>query len=337
MTTPLRSTASLIEELVRSTGANDPAAAIRLKAQELIGLYVASFGEPTMPISVDVLASLRGIARSDELPVHSPDAELVPDGSGGVKMRVNPDLPETRQRFSVSHEVSHTFFPDYTTKAWCRTDARHRDREDPDQYLEMLCDIGATELLLPQPWFSTDAAAVTDASGLVQLATRYHASREATMRRFAETSAEPVAAVFFSWKLKPTQKGTVGRQEQGNLFAVTPEEEIRSALRLRIEYTATSEAFKAEGHFLPKDKSVENDGPLYQAASTGHPAEGECELDLGQASGKYRVWAIPLWTAEDELGANGENAVAAILRPISVRKPSRRKANSGGAKLFEEL
>lgn len=337
MTTPLRSTASLIEELVRSTGANDPAAAIRLKAQELIRLYVASFGEPAMPISVDVLASLRGIARSDELPLHSPDAELVPDGSGGVKMRVNPDLPETRQRFSISHEITHTFFPDYTTKAWCRTDARHRDRDDPDQYLEMLCDIGATELLFPQPWFSTDAAAVSDASGLAQLAAKYHASREATMRRFAETSAEPVAAVFLSWKLKPTQKGSVGRKDQGNLFGVTHEDEIRDALRLRIEYTAMSEAFKAEGHFLPKDKSVENEGPIYRAASTGRPADDECDLDLGQASGKYRVWAIPLWTADDQLGSNGENAVAAILRPVSVRKSSRRKANSGGARLFDEL
>lgn len=337
MTTPLRSTASLIEELVRSTGASDPAAAIRMRAQELIRLYVASFGEPAMPISVDVLASLRGIARSDELPLHSPDAELVPDGTGGVKMRVNPDLPETRQRFSVSHEISHTFFPDYTTKPWCRTDARHRDRDDPDQYLEMLCDIGATELLFPQPWFSTHAAAVADAAGLIQLATTYHASREATMRRFAETSSEPVAAVFFSWKLKPTQKRTVGRQDQGNLFGVTADEEIRDALRLRIEYTAMSDAFRADGHFLPKDKSVENDGPLYLAASTGRPAEGECQLDLGQASGKYRVWAIPLWTADDQLGSNGENAVAAILRPISVRKPQRRKKTSGGKNLlFEE-
>lgn len=337
MTTPLRSIASFIEELVRSTGTKDPVTAIRFKAEGLLRLYVAAFGEPTMPISVDVLASLRGIARSDELPLHSPDAELVPDGCGGVKMGVNPDLPETRQRSSVSHEISHTFFPDYTTKPKCRTDARHRDRDDPDQYLEMLCDIGATELLFPQPWFSSDAAAVTNANGLVQLAARYHAFREATMRRFAETSVEPVAAVFLSWKLKPTQKGTVGRREQGNLFGVTLEEEIRDALRLRIEYTATSEVFKAEGHFLPKDKSVENEGPLYRAASTGRPAEDECELDLGQVSGTYRVWAIPLWTADDQLGANGENSVVATLRPVSVRKALRRKIGGCGIKsLFEK-
>ena len=151
---------------------------------------------------------------------------------------------------------------------------------------------------------------------------------EATTRRYAETSTESVAALFLTWKLKPTQKTTAGRRDQGNLFGVTPEEEVRDALRLRIEYTAMSEAFKADGRFLPKDKSVENDGPIYLAASTGNPAEGECFLDLGQAAGTYRVWAIPLWTADDQLGSNRENRVAAILRPSTTCKTKRKQKDS---------
>ncbi len=336
MTQPARSTEALIKELVRSTGATDAPAAIRLKARELIDLYVASFGNPTMPISVDVLASLRGIGRSEELPLHSADAEIVPDGTGGVTMRVNLDRPETRQRFSVAHEISHTFFPDYTTKPWCRPDARYRDRNDPDEFLEMLCDIAAAELLFPQPWFSQDAAAITDAVGLLGLVTNYQASREATIRHYAETCSEPAVAVFFVWKLKPTQKPNVGRRDQRNLFGLSPEDEIRDAMRLRIEYTAASDTFKATGCFLPKDKSVENDGPLYQAASTGRPADGECFLDLGQAAGTYNIWAIPLWTAEDQLGANGENAVAAILRPMTICKSQRTKRTNDGPSLFAE-
>jgi hypothetical protein len=328
LTPPVRSTDALIKELVRSTGTTDAAAAIRLKAHELIELYVASFGAPTMPINVEALASLRGVSRSEELPLHSPDAELVPNGTGGVTMRVNPDRPDTRQRFSMAHEISHTFFPDYTTKRWCRTDARYRDRTDPDDYLEMLCDIAAAELLFPRPWFSADAATVADASGLVRLAMTYHASREATIRRYAETCSESVAAVFLTWKLKPTQKATVGRKDQGNLFGITPEEEVCEALRLRIEYTAVSAAFKADGHFLPKDKSVENDGPIYRAASTGNPAEGEYFLDFGQAAGAYRVWAVPLWTPDDQLGSNGESTVVAVLWPMAVRKPHRKKQGS---------
>lgn len=337
MTPPIRATESLIKELVRSTGAIDAPAAIRLKARELIELYVASFGIPSLLIDVQVLASLRGIRSSQERPLHSPDAELIPDGTGRVAMRVNPDRPDTRQRFSVAHEISHTFLPDYTTKPWCRTDSRYRDRADPDDYVEMLCDIGAAELLFPYPWFSQDAAAVADASGLARLATTYHASREATVRRYAETSSESVAAVFLTWKLKPTQKATVGQKDQGRLFGVTPEEEVRDALRLRVEYTAMSEAFKADGYFIPKDKSIKNAGPVYLAASTGSPAEDECFLDLGQAAGTYRVWALPLWTPEDQLGPNRENMVAAILRPATLRKPHRKRRDSTGPSLLGDL
>jgi hypothetical protein len=28
-----------------------------------------------------------------------------------VAIRVNPDRPETRRRFSIGHEIAHTFFP----------------------------------------------------------------------------------------------------------------------------------------------------------------------------------------------------------------------------------
>ncbi len=331
----VRTTKALIDELVRDTGAADAEAAIRLKAKGLLALYVQSFGDPTTPIDVEVLASLIGITRSDEAPVHSPDAELAPDGAGGVMMRVNADRPETRQRFSVAHEISHTFFPNYATKSWCRTDARCRDRENPDDYLEMLCDIGAGELLLPLPWFSRDAATVSGAEGLATLARTYRASREATLRRYAETSTESIVAVFFSWKLKPTQESVVGRTDQANLFGITPEEERLEAIRLRIDYAVMSQTFKAAGHYLPKDKSVENEGPVYQAASTGRGADGDVQLDLGQSSGTYRVWAVPVWTADDELGPNGEQAVAAILAPIAVRKPSRKKAPTAGPSLFE--
>ncbi|MEX2114612.1 MAG: ImmA/IrrE family metallo-endopeptidase [Pirellulales bacterium] len=336
MTSSRISTQALIDELVRSTGASDAEAAIRLKAKELISLWVSTFGDATMPISVDGLASLCGIGRSEEPPLFSPDAELIPDGTGGVTMRVNPDRPETRQRFSVAHEISHTFFPNYSSKPWCRTDARYRDRHNPEDRLEMLCDIGAAELLFPQPWFSRDAVGVINASGLTGLAATYHASREATLRRFVEASTDSLAAVFFSWKLKPTQKGTVGSKDQSNFLGITAEDELREALRLRIEYAIVSDSFKAEGYFLPKDKSVESEGPIFDAASTGEPADGECHLDLGQAAGTYRIWAVPLFTADDQLGVGGANTVAALLRPLDVRRPRRKTGSGNDPKLFAE-
>lgn len=334
MSGPPGSPQALIDDLIRTAGATDAIEGVRIRARELIELHANTFGNPTMPLNLDVLASLRGIVRTDELPLHSDDAELVPDRSGAVTMRVNPDRPETRQRFSIAHEISHTFLPGYITKAWCRTDARYRDRNNPDDYIEMLCDIGAAELIFPAPWFSRDAEQANDAPGLIELAKTYRASREATIRRFAETSSKPLSAVFFTWKIKPTQRATVGSRDQPNLFGISAEDQMRDALRLRSEYAIPSPSFKAAGYFLPKDKSVPMEGPIYRAASTCKPTDEECYLDLGQASGVFRASAVPLWTPDDERGPAGEHAVAAVLHPISVRRSGARKISADQTAFF---
>lgn len=318
-------TQSIIDQLIQSTGCSTAEEAIRLKAKALVSQYQQMFGEPKMPIDVLELASLQGIHASDDLPIQSPDAELVPRKEGGVEMRVHPDRPETRKRFSIAHEISHTFFPEYEKKEWCRTDARYRDRGDPDQLLEMLCDIGAAELLFPEPWFKSDADSVTSASALLSLANDYQGSREATLRRYAEISDDPVAAVYFSWKLKPKQKGIVDNEYQENLFGLSPEQQIQDALQLRIDYSIPSRSFNSLGHFLPADKSVTGDNPITNASRAGGCVDGDCHLDLGQASGTYHVMAIPLPTPRDQRGPNEEFSVATILRPIDVRKPANKR------------
>ncbi len=319
-----RSTKALIDALVQSTGAPDAVSAIRLKAQGAIERFRAALGEPTIPINVEALASFLGIPISTDFSIHSKDAELVPTSDGRIVIRVNPDRSETRRRFSVVHEISHTFFPNFETKTWCRTDARHRRRDNPEEFVEMLCDIGASELLMPAPWFISDAARVTDARRLADLALKYGASREAMLRRFAETHSNPLAAVFLSWKLKPTQERTIGRLDQRSLFGTDLEEELRRAKKLRVDYSIPSNS-ATQDHYIPKDKSVENTGPLGVAAFNGLPSEGECSLDFGSVAGRYRVMAIPVWTDEQDLGPNGENAVAAVIEPIAVKASSRRR------------
>jgi len=332
--TPAPPTQTIVDRLVSKSGAVDAEAAIRQQARGLIEQYRAAFADAEMPVDMEVLASLRGITKSDLPPVHSDDAELTPDGAGGVEYRVNPDRPETRQRFSVAHEIAHTFFPGYQTKTWCRTDAKYRRRDNPNEFVEMLCDIGASELLMPLQWFATDILAVATAEQLLALARTYHASREAVLRRFAEAHPRAVAAVFFSWKLKPVEYGTVGRLDQLNLLGLNPEEEACQAKKLRIDYTIPSGPFQHAGHFFPEDKSVANDGPLYTAATTGRGCAGEWDLDLGPAAGRYRIIAIPVWTAAGEYGPKGENAVAAILEPVTLSRQKKKARQDTHPPLF---
>ena len=121
MMAPTGTTKYLIDGLVASAGVSDPVSAIRLKATQAVDSFVAIFGEPDpFPLDLVALASFLGIKRSQAPPSFSPDAELAPDGYGGVEMRVNPDQPVTRRRFSIGHEITHTFFPEFTTHVWPR-------------------------------------------------------------------------------------------------------------------------------------------------------------------------------------------------------------------------
>jgi Zn-dependent peptidase ImmA (M78 family) len=293
---------SLIDGLIADTGAPDAESAIRLKVRDVIARYEATFGGATIPVNINALASFLGIMLVDQPPGHSKDAELAPRDDGTVVIRVNRERSDNRQRFSVGHEVSHTFFPNYETRIWCRGNGRERRRDKPEDVIEMLCDIGSAELLMPRARFHRDAAAVASSQDLVALAAKYGVSREAALRRLAEMDTRAVAAAFFSWKFKPSERESRG----------TP------ARKLRVDYTIASQAFAAAGHFIPHDKSVGCEGPLYRASATGQACDGDCILDLGSEKGLYRVLAVPIWTDEEHLGPRGETAVGAILEPVDV-------------------
>lgn len=326
-------TAEQIAALQNETGEGNPRVAVQVKARQLIAQHRSHFGEPTFPLNMGILASMLDIRLCDELPVHSSDAELVPGDDGQISMRLNRDRPETRQRFSMAHEISHTFFPEYQLKVQCRPDPRYRDPDNPEDLLEMLCDVGAAELVFPLPWFADDSVSVKTAGDLVQLADSYGGSREAAIRRFTEISTRCLAAVFFTWKLKLTQKRTIGGKDQMNLFGADPEAEARAACKLRIDYAIASPSFSDIGHFLPRDKSIEADGPIGQAAR-GICAEDVCQLNLGGASGTYRILAIPLSTPKEDRGPSGELSVGAVLEPLNV-KPKKRSATPSDPGLFD--
>lgn len=45
--------------------------------------------------------------------------------------------------------------------------------------------------------------------------------------------------------------------------------------------------------------------------------------------GGYRVLAVPVWTADEELGPRGENAVAAIIEPVDVKRLKGTRVQAG--------
>ena len=125
-----------------STG--DPIAMMAQRANRLV-LDAIEQGWKGPPFDTFELANLLGIS---VIPCESiRDARLVAIPRNRYRIEYNPSQPRVRVLFSVAHEIAHTLFPDCRKRVRNRV-ARHHMVDD-DWQLEMLCNIGAAELLMP--------------------------------------------------------------------------------------------------------------------------------------------------------------------------------------------
>lgn len=301
--------------IMDETGEEDPFAAVRRKAQGVAAHFFATFSEEP-PFNMKAIASLRGLHWSDDDPRFSADSEIAPEGDGRVVLRINKARPASRQRFSIGHEIGHTLFPEYQLAVRCRK-AIDRSWANSDDLLETLCDVAASELMFPSPWFNDRVSSLTfSAISIAQLAGDHQASRDATVRRLIELSDEPLAAVFFSWKLKPTETRATNRhRNQQDMFADLGR--VQPAPMLRVDYPILNDGFrqKCTDH-IPKDKSIPNEGPIYVASTTQTLVDGRCQLNLGTANGTFDISALPIFTPDDNTGPNSACSVVAVLKPV---------------------
>jgi Zn-dependent peptidase ImmA (M78 family) len=135
------------------------------------------------------------------------------DGEGRILLRPNgrieieyrsQRLPE-RQRFTIFHEFAHTLFPDYCEFLPLHH-TPHKKTSDPMKQFERLCDVGASELLLPFEDFTADLQGLAwlGFESIKNLRERYHSSIDATIYRMIDLITHiGVAAAFFT-----DQKGT---------------------------------------------------------------------------------------------------------------------------------
>lgn len=304
-----------IVAVMDETGEDDPVLAVRAKARAVIREYHSFFTEEP-PFSMPAMASFRDLHESEDAPRFSQDSEIAPVEDGRVVLRINRDRPLTRQRFSIGHEIGHTLFPEYQLAVRCRK-GTERDWADPNDLLETLCDVAASEFLFPEPWFRDRIMSMTlTADGLATLSADYQASPEATVRRLVELHPAPLAAVFFSWKLKPTEQRQLKRDlRQRSMFDDCPLP--MPAPMLRVDYAIINDAFASDcGSHIPRDKSVPSDGAIHAASVSQSPQDGTDDVHLGPVSGRFSIHALPVYTSEDSFGPDGGCSVVALLAPL---------------------
>lgn len=164
---------------------NDPIAWMEDVAQQRV-LEAVSQGWSGPPFDPLELASLMGILVRPNASV--PDARIF-EVDGETVIEFNPNKPSGRVNFSIAHEIAHTFFGDWREKT------RNRAR-DTDEYqnwqLEMLCNIGAAEILMPLGSFPQDAARVDSIESIMELRRKFDVSTEAILIRLAKISKSPM-------------------------------------------------------------------------------------------------------------------------------------------------
>ncbi len=181
-----------IRVLLREDGTtSNPIEATRRRARQLVD-HALKVGWEGPPFDMELLASLSDL-RVDYVDTLGPgrDASCIP---GAILL--SRRSPEKRMRYSIAHEIVHQFVPD-------ADDAETLGRLSPSEQskareeVELLCQIGAAELLMPGQSFAPALGSETPTFSAVEsLAERFDVSIEAAARRAVDLSTTPMALLM---------------------------------------------------------------------------------------------------------------------------------------------
>ena len=175
----------------------NPVEAMENRARELVLRAMESgwTGPPFDPIKLAELLDIK-VTASGEVS----DARTLSHGGKALHIEYNPNRPRGRIRFSIAHEIAHSFFAD------CHEKIRYRHKPEmssDDWQLESLCNIGASELVMPigsNPHFQFDDVSIGQ---VLNSRRKYDVSTEALLIRLAKLASQPLAIFCASRLDKP--------------------------------------------------------------------------------------------------------------------------------------
>jgi O-acetyl-ADP-ribose deacetylase (regulator of RNase III) len=208
----------------------DPVAAIQAAARSLV-LRAREAGWEGPPFNPVKIVELLGVKMSANANIA--DARLLAT-SNGATIEFNPQQARERVRFSIAHELAHMLFPDW------REEVRNRGVQTPasdDWQLEMLCNIAASEFVLPIGSLPAGME-VASIEELMLDRRRYDVSAEAFLIRLAKVAETPIS-----------------------IFFASPIPDLEDGRRYRVDYAVPSPLaplVQVEGMMLPAASAARN-------------------------------------------------------------------------------
>jgi len=284
--------------LIKATGSLvDPRSSVLTQARKRLQTLSKFHDIPKDPIErLTILASTCGIAEVVPMNIEQRkgdkrDALLVPNVSGGRSIIYNPTAPRTRVAFSIAHEIIHTFFPNSINGARFRNICASESKEANE--LERLCDLGASELLMPLGDFqSATATTGYSLSAVSTLMEIFGSSYEATAFRLASAHPGIAAAGLLRYRRR------VGEQRQRKVVAQTllfsPSATSRDGEETQPKYRRQSLHLSetcSDSYTIRWNKSFPEESVVYSAAINGDIQVGFESLP-NQITRKGRLEAV---------------------------------------------
>ena len=169
---------------------DDPLIAIEEAARALV-LKARENGWEGPPFNPLHIAEMLEVQVQIEANSSVADARLIATESG-PKIEFNPRQPRERVRFSIAHEIAHLLFPDWSDQIRNRGGDKIADHWQ----LEMLCNVAASEFVLPIGSLSA-VSKIPPIEDLMQQRRKYDVSPEAFLIRLAKISNQPIG-IFVS-------------------------------------------------------------------------------------------------------------------------------------------
>jgi hypothetical protein len=228
--------------LMREYNIDDPVIYIKDKVRELVLIAFDKgwTGPPFNPLKLAQLLDIEVMPNEKVL-----DARILPMKGNKATIEYNPYQKHSRINFSISHEIGHTFFPDFKEKIR----NREEDLNPENKELEFLCNIAAAEILLPYSEFSNEANRIKlDLKSLIEISNKYQASLESVFLRFCDVVDKPCAVIIgsFSEDLKDI-----------NIDYFKPSKTFKKVSNTKIKIPKTSKAFQCINSGW-SDESIEN-------------------------------------------------------------------------------
>ena len=207
---------AIVQELCQRWGVPLPEMAIRAAIAESF----PELASKAPPVDVHALAARRGVVTISESSLDC-DGVISITGSGAYSIEVNRDHSKVRQRFTIAHDIGHTFFFDLDRREDKRYSVRDNglDGTTRSDAEERLCNVAAAELLMPRHQFA-DLARRTGPTGnsLRNLAKVFNVSLQAAARRAAQILSLNVTVALWEYDASSSTYATrwIFRGASGN-------------------------------------------------------------------------------------------------------------------------